>query len=101
MGKGAFPDTLSFVRTFDLALAQTGRNSSLLGSGWMHNFDMTAWLDSDGFEGMGAQFAGQRRGVDRGSLRAADILNLQTNTAKTDRTAHHRRPGREMADGVN
>jgi len=53
VGSGAFPDTLAFARTFDSGLAQTGRNTSLLGNGWMHSYDMTGLPDSDGFEGMG------------------------------------------------
>lgn len=53
VGSGSYPDTLPFVRYFDSGQAQTGQNSSLLGIGWMHNYDMTALVDSDGFEGMG------------------------------------------------
>jgi RHS repeat-associated protein len=52
VGRGAYPDTLPFIRTFDSALGQIAQNTSLLGNGWMHNYDIQAALDSDGFEGM-------------------------------------------------
>ena len=52
VGSGAYPDSLPFLRTFDSGLAQIEQNTSLLGNGWMHNYDVQASLDSDGFEGM-------------------------------------------------
>ena len=52
VGSGAYPDVLPFIRTFDSGLGQIAQNTSLLGNGWMHNYDVQAALDSDGFEGM-------------------------------------------------
>ena len=52
VGRGAYPDTLPFIRSFDSGLGQIPQNTSLLGNGWMHNYDIQAALDSDGFEGM-------------------------------------------------
>ena len=51
-GTGTLPYSLPFVRRFDSGLAQIGGGTSFLGNGWMHNYDISALPDSDGFEGM-------------------------------------------------
>jgi len=82
VGSGDFPTTLALTRSYDSGLGQIGKNSSSLGNGWMHNYDVTALPDSDGFEGMG-----QNSPISGAPTIAAlyiiqDILNLQTSTAK-------------------
>jgi RHS repeat-associated protein len=86
VGSGSYPDTLPFVRYFDSALAQSGRNSSLLGNGWMHSYDLTALPDSDGFEGMGDNSPVSGAASIAALYVLQDILNKVTSTAKpTDR----------------
>jgi YD repeat-containing protein len=82
VGSGAYPDTLPFVRYFDSGQAQWGGNSSLLGNGWMHNYDMTALPDSDGFEGMGDNSPISGAASIATFYVLQDILNLQSSTAK-------------------
>jgi|GEM_PF-924223 RHS repeat-associated protein len=82
VGSGGFPDTLPFVRSFDSSLAQSGRDSSLLGNGWMHNYDLTALPDSDGFEGMGDNSPISGAATIAALYVLQDILNLQSSTAK-------------------
>jgi RHS repeat-associated protein len=86
VGSGSFPDTLRFVGYYDSGLGQTGWNSSLLGNGWMHNYDKTALPDSDGFEGMGTNSPISGAVAIAALYVIQDILNEQTSTAKpTDR----------------
>ena len=82
VGSGAYPDTLPFVRLYDSGLALSSRNSSLLGVGWMHNFDMTALPDSDGFEGLGDNSPINGAAAIAGIYVLQDVLNLQTSTLK-------------------
>lgn len=82
VGSGAYPDNLPFVRLFDSGLALSGRNSSLLGIGWMHNYDMTALPDSDGFEGLGDNSPIGGAAAIAAIYVAQDMLNLQTSTLK-------------------
>jgi len=53
VGVGAYPFSLPFSRSYDSGSGQAGSNSSQLGNGWMHNFDIKALVDSDGFLGLG------------------------------------------------
>jgi len=86
VGSGPYPDTLGFSRFYDSGLALSGRNSSLLGIGWMHNYDMAATPDSDGFEALGDNSPISGAASIAALYVVQDILNLHTNTLKpTDR----------------
>lgn len=82
VGSGNFPDRLSLVRYYDSGLDQAGRNSSLLGNGWIDNFDKTALPDSDGFQGMGESSPISGAVAIAALYVIQDILNEQTTTAK-------------------
>ncbi|MDA8248906.1 MAG: DUF6531 domain-containing protein [Rhodospirillales bacterium] len=82
IGSGVYPSTLPLIRYFDSALAQSGGNSSLLGNGWMHNYDMTSLPDSDGFEGLGDNSPVSGAAGIAALYVLDDILNLQTSTLK-------------------
>jgi RHS repeat-associated protein len=82
VGSGGLPYALAFVRNYDSALGQAGVNSSALGNGWMHNYDMTALPDSDGFEAM-AENSPIRGAAGVAAIYVIqDILNLQTSNAE-------------------
>jgi len=82
VGSGNYPYALPFVRSYDSASRQVGANSSALGNGWMHNYDMTAFTDSDGFETMGENSPISGAAGIAAIYVIQDILNLQTSTAK-------------------
>lgn len=82
VGSGAYPYSLSFIRSYDSALARVGVNSSALGNGWMHNFDMTAFTDSDGFEVLAENSPISGAAGIAAIYVLQDILNLQTSSAK-------------------
>ncbi|MFM0514475.1 DUF6531 domain-containing protein [Paraburkholderia sp. RL17-373-BIF-A] len=54
VGTGAFPQSLNFQRQYS-----SGRKnqSGPLGKGWTHNFNTTALVNSDGYQGMGEDSA--------------------------------------------
>lgn len=82
VGSSAYPYSLSFIRSYDSASAQAGVNSSALGNGWMHNFDMTAFTDSDGFEVLAENSPISGAAGIAAIYVLQDILNLQTSNAK-------------------
>jgi RHS repeat-associated protein len=82
VGSGSYPYALPFVRSYDSASGQAGANSSALGNGWMHNYDMTAFTDSDAFEAMGENSPISGAAGIAAIYVIQDILNLQTSNAK-------------------
>ena len=88
IGNGAFPDALAFTRSYDSALALVGKNTSLIGNGWMHNFDVAASVDSDGFEGMGENSPISGAQAIAALFVLQDILNQQDGSGNPTKPTH-------------
>jgi RHS repeat-associated protein len=103
VGSGNFPYALPFTRFYDSALGQIGANSSALGNGWIHNYDMTALADSDWFEAMAENSPiGGAAGIAAAYV-MQDILNLQTTpvTQPADRIVIAAQIARWLSDQSN
>jgi RHS repeat-associated protein len=80
IGSGPFPFSLPFVRSYDSGSGKAGLNTSLQGNGWMHNYDVTALVDSDGFEGMGENSPINGAAAIAALYVIQDILNQQNSS---------------------
>lgn len=79
VGSAAFPYGLGFTRSYDSGLStQTG---SPLGNGWKHNYQITAKVDSNGFQGLGDDSPASAAAAVAAIYALQDILTPATNGA--------------------
>lgn len=88
VGQGAYPDRLTFSRLYDSTLGQAKTSSSLLGNGWMHNYDAYVATDSDGFAAMGENSPINGAAAIAALYVMQDILNQQNAAGQPIKPTH-------------
>ena len=98
IGSGAYPFDLEFKRSYN---SGSRLDNGPLGLGWTHNFDITAGVDSDGFQGLGEDSPIDASAAIVEHFVSANILNgSKTNERVVVATISHRWFMDELIDNL-